>query len=58
MLSEFTVKNREVVNILRKNNVVFAAIFGSRAKGNFRPGSDYDLLIEYMPKKNTPSLIS
>lgn len=35
------------VPILRKYGVTSAAVFGSVAKGEARPGSDVDLLVEY-----------
>lgn len=33
--------------ILIQNNIKFAGIFGSRAKGGYRPDSDIDLLIQF-----------
>lgn len=37
--------------ILKSNGVVFAGLFGSQARGNVTPGSDYDFLIEFHPQK-------
>lgn len=36
---------------LHRNDIRFAAIFGSRAKGVARSDSDYDFLIEFAPEK-------
>lgn len=35
----------KIVTILKSNHVRKAVLFGSRAKGNFKPGSDVDLAI-------------
>lgn len=40
-------KKKELIEVLRKNQVNFAAVFGSRAKGTARPDSDYDILVEF-----------
>lgn len=42
----------ELIKVMRQNHIVFAAIFGSRAKGTARPDSDYDFLVEF--EKNYP----
>jgi predicted nucleotidyltransferase len=39
----------KVLDLLRRNRVAFAALFGSRAKGEQEKESDYDLLIEFEP---------
>jgi len=36
---------KEIKEILKRENVKTAIIFGSRAKGNFKKGSDVDLAI-------------
>ena len=36
---------KEIKDILKRENVKTAIIFGSRAKGNFKKGSDVDLAI-------------
>jgi len=36
---------KEIKKILKRENVKTAIIFGSRAKGNFKKGSDIDLAI-------------
>lgn len=35
---------------MRRNQIDFAALFGSRAKGTASDKSDYDILIEFSPK--------
>src|SRR3990172_6759607 len=37
----------KVLDLLRNNRVSFAALFGSRAKGEYAAESDFDLLIEF-----------
>ena len=39
----------KVLDLLRRNRVAFAALFGSHAKGEDTKDSDYDLLIEFEP---------
>ncbi len=40
---------RENENALRARGVTHAALFGSRARGDDRPGSDIDIMIEIAP---------
>lgn len=40
---------KAVVETLLRNQIDFAALFGSQAKGNATPTSDYDILIEFSP---------
>ncbi len=40
---------RENVSALRARGVTHAALFGSRARGDDRPGSDIDIMIEIAP---------
>lgn len=42
-------EKENLIEILRRNNVIFAAIFGSRAKGLANSKSDYDILVEFDP---------
>ena len=37
---------------LRERGVIHAALFGSRARGDDRPDSDIDILVEIEPKSN------
>ena len=39
----------QLINSLKRNNILFAAIFGSRVKGLAKPDSDYDFLVEFNP---------
>lgn len=39
----------KVIEILRRNQVRYAALFGSRVKGSYYKDSDYDILVEYSP---------
>ncbi|MBC6936685.1 MAG: DNA polymerase beta [Chloroflexi bacterium] len=41
----------QIIPLLRSNQVVYAALFGSRAQNRARSDSDYDILIEFSPKK-------
>ena|ERR1035441_9156838 len=40
----------QLIDALKRNRVVFAALFGSRAKGLEKRASDYDFLIEFQPE--------
>lgn len=40
---------KAVVDTLLRNQIDFAALFGSHAKGTATPTSDYDILIEFSP---------
>ena len=41
----------EVIEILKQNDIEYAALFGSRARGDDRPDSDYDILIRFKKEK-------
>ena len=41
----------ELIKVLRQNHIIFAAIFGSRAKGTAHSDSDYDFLVEFSPEQ-------
>jgi len=44
------IPNRDkLINVMRQNEIEFAALFGSRAKDNAQSGSDYDILIQFTP---------
>lgn len=40
----------QLIKLMTRNQIEFAALFGSRAKGSARPDSDYDILIEFSPE--------
>ena len=40
----------QLIDSLKRKNVAFAALFGSRAKGMEKSDSDYDFLIEFQPE--------
>jgi predicted nucleotidyltransferase len=46
---EIIARLREHEPALRKRGVAHAALFGSRARGDFRPDSDTDIMIEFDP---------
>jgi|CXWL01.1.fsa_nt_gi predicted nucleotidyltransferase len=39
----------KIAELCRKNKVRELSLFGSRARGDARPDSDYDLLVEFFP---------
>ena len=41
-------KNK-LIDIMHRNQIEFAALFGSRAQGMEKKDSDYDILIEFSP---------
>lgn len=43
-------QKEELIKVLRQNHIIFAAIFGSRAKGMSTRESDYDILVEFDPE--------
>ncbi len=48
---------KQLIPVLRKNSVIRAAFFGSFARGDNRPDSDIDLLIELEKTKSLMDLI-
>ncbi len=47
--AEIVVRLRENEAVLRARGVAHAALFGSRARGDERPDSDTDIMIEFDP---------
>ena len=43
--------SKQLNPILESNEVVFAGLFGSQAKGNALSSSDYDFVVEFSPNK-------
>lgn len=39
----------KLIDTMRRNQIEFAALFGSHAKGTAKKDSDYDLLIQFSP---------
>ncbi len=49
-MTQFSEETRaKIAELCRKNKVRELSIFGSRARGDNRPDSDYDLLVEFLP---------
>ncbi len=52
-LDGITVPEPAFTDLLRKYHVKELSLFGSRARGDNRPDSDVDLLVEYLPDSHT-----
>ncbi len=49
-MMQFSEETREkIADLCRKNKVRELSLFGSRARGDNRPESDFDLLVEFLP---------
>jgi predicted nucleotidyltransferase len=55
MVREIT---KKIEPVLKKHDVSFAGIFGSRARGEERPDSDVDLLVRFNRQKGLFELVS
>ena len=47
MLQEFSVSQDQIEAICRRHRIKRLALFGSYARGDFRPESDIDILVEF-----------
>jgi hypothetical protein len=47
----------QIAPILKANKIAYCALFGSRARNDHNTDSDYDFLIDFLPKQK-PSLFS
>ena len=57
-LSSVTIDEHTLQGICRRNNVSRLSVFGSFARGEDRPGSDIDLLVEFSEPKGLFDLIA
>jgi predicted nucleotidyltransferase len=48
-LGEATVDETQLAGLCRRYGVRELSVFGSAARGEMRPGSDIDLLVEFLP---------
>ena len=54
-LEEIIAKLREIAPAIRAEDVTKLAVFGSRARGDGRPDSDLDILIDTVPLGFSPT---
>lgn len=47
-------QNYRLKQVFQQNGIVFAAVFGSVARGTDNEKSDYDILVEFGPDKKVP----
>jgi predicted nucleotidyltransferase len=57
-LSSVTTDERTLQELCRRNNVSKLSVFGSFARGEDRPGSDIDLLVEFSEPKGLFDLVA
>lgn len=48
----------EIIPVLKRHNVVRAAIFGSFARGEMKEDSDLDILVEFKGEKSLLDLVA
>lgn len=49
--------NKTLITILNRHDARHISIFGSRARGDFRPDSDLDVLVDFAVNKSLLTLI-
>ncbi len=49
---------RTIISILTRHGAARIGIFGSWARGEARPGSDIDILVDFRPTKSLLSLVA
>ena len=57
MNKELAAIKKQIVPILKRNDIVRAGIFGSYARGEQKKRSDLDILIEFKGKKSLFDLV-
>lgn len=57
MIKDLLKLKKKIVPVLKRNDVEFAGIFGSYARGNTRKGSDIDLIVRFGRPKSLYDLI-
>ena len=57
-LSSVTIDEHTLQELCRRNNVSKLSVFGSFARGEDRPGSDIDLLVEFSEPKGLFDLVA
>lgn len=54
-LQEIIAKLREIAPAIKAEGVTKLAVFGSRARGDSRPDSDLDILVDTVPPEGRPA---